>query len=201
MATPDGVIPISAITNDKEGDTVTISGKVASMRKIPGDNSPYIIRVTDPTGSIDVVFWKDLADQLTPQQKATVGDKIRATGKVNSHRGTLQLKLDGAEGLRTDKSHPGLFKDAKQTTGSQPQTKARTISAKELASTQLQERVTLSAHVAAVEPIRTGRRVTLEQDGAKATILLWDTAEGLKPEVHTLGVVRQSLGDGHGRRS
>lgn len=174
------VVRIGEITDQMQGQPLAIVGKVDSARKIPGDNSPYVVKVSDPSGSIEVVFWEDTAKQLTPEQKMVAGDNVKITGKVSKYRDKLQFKADGAKGI--EKVKPGA--EDKATSGAKAE--VRTVKTSELAQANVGERVQISAHVANVKAMRAGHRVVVDDQNGRATLLVWDTAEGLVPAVHTL---------------
>lgn len=181
------VQPINGLTRDKLKSEATIAGKVASVRVPRTETAPYVIKVTDATGSIDVVFWKDIADQLSTTQKAVQGDTIQVKGQLDEYRGTLQLKLMAPADLQTGRGNPAVVPAAdKATSASQPQASARATLLSEIASAAADSRLRVAGHVTAVTPIRAGKRVELEDASGTATILLWDTAVGLMPEVRNV---------------
>ena len=55
---------------------------------------------------------------------AQPGEQVRITGKVNEFKGNLQIKLDGPEALKTQKSDPALFKPAAGAAAGSPQAAA-----------------------------------------------------------------------------
>lgn len=174
------LVRIGEITDQMQGQPLAIVGKVDSARKIPGDNSPYVVKVSDPSGSIEVVFWEDTAKQLTPEQKMVAGDNVKITGKVSKYRDKLQFKADGPKGI--EKVKPGA--EDKATSGAKVE--VRQVKTSELAQANVGERVQISAHVANVKAMRAGHRVVVDDQNGRATLLVWDTAEGLVPAVHTL---------------
>jgi DNA/RNA endonuclease YhcR with UshA esterase domain len=180
-----GVWPISSLTHDSLRQEVTIVGKVANARKIPGDNSPYILTISDNTGSIDVVFWVALADRLSDAQKAEVGDKVKITGELGEYRGNLQIRLEKPENLKTEKSAPGEFTRTAPAASSQPRPIQR-LKLSQVATASVGQRVQIEGTVLSIELLAGGRRIVVKDYSGSATILLWDSAEGLKPEIRAL---------------
>lgn len=185
-STQRAISPISELTKDKLGQIVTINGKVTSARKPSTETAPYVFKVSDASGSIDVVFWKDLAGQLAEGQKLDQGDQARLTGKLSEYRGNLQLQISEKSGIQTPKTDPTLFQGSPAPAAGTPQAAAQKVSLDQFAAAKRGERVQIEGRVAAIEPVRTGRKVTVEDGKAKANVLLWDTAEGLVTAVRTL---------------
>ena len=191
-----GITPLGAITADIKGQTVTIRGTVVSARKPRTDTAPYVIKLQGTDGgTLDMVFWKDTADQLKPTQQVNVGDQVQATGVVNEHRETLQLKLGGPESLKTQKSDPALFSTpaaapaapAAPTTGPQTNATSATDGASAFAQAAVNSRAVVEGLVVKVEPIHLGRKVQLrDRNGANVNLLMWDTADSGNPAVRHL---------------
>jgi DNA/RNA endonuclease YhcR with UshA esterase domain len=183
-ASPGSISSISALTRDKLNETFTISGKVASARAPSSDRAPYILKVSDASGSINVVFWSDIATQLSPAQKADVGDNIQVAGQLKDFRGTLQLQPGEAADIKTGKNNPDLFSASDTTATSAPQAAAaHELKTSDVAAAALSERVKISGEITAIERVRTGKRITLKDPSGSVDVLVWDTAEGLRPEV------------------
>lgn len=189
-----GITPVVALTRDRLDHTFTISGTLSSARRPSSERAPYILRVADATGEIDVVFWEDLAERLPESKKVEPGDRLQVTGRLSEHLGMLQIRLDSPADLKTPKSDPKAFR----ATGTpQPgegavasrRAEAERVAPGAVASLPPGRRVSVEGRVASIEPLRLGRKVRLQDEtstGPEAVILLWDTAEGLKPEVHDL---------------
>ncbi|MCX7019036.1 MAG: exodeoxyribonuclease VII large subunit [Candidatus Sumerlaeota bacterium] len=184
------VTGIGSITPVMVKQTVTISGKVTSARAPKTERAPYILKITDDTGSIDVVFWTDTAQKLTDAQKVNEGDKARITGQVNEFNKNLQIRVDDPAGIKTPKSHPDLFPSDKSTSAS-AQNMGKTsrlaiLPIAEVAGVAIKDRVAISGRVETVEPLRAGKRLTVKDPTGMATVLLWDTATGLTTAADTL---------------
>jgi DNA/RNA endonuclease YhcR with UshA esterase domain len=187
VAPAGGVTPIAQLTSDKMSQTFTIQGEVVSARKPSTDRAPYVLKIKDASGSIDVVFWQDLADQLSDGQKVNQGDQVRITGKLNEFRGTPQLRVESSSDLKTPKTNPDLFQgQSATTTAPQPQAGVQRLPLSEIATAAVRQRVEISGSVGAVERMRLGQRVTLKDASGSVTVLLWDTAQGLTPTVNKL---------------
>ncbi len=197
-----GITPLGAITAAQKGQTVTVRGTVLSARKPTTDTAPYVIKLQGADGgTLDMVFWKDTADQLKPAQQVNVGDQVQATGEVNEHRETLQLKLASPEGLKTQKSDPAMFTAPAAAPGAPvapvapaaPAVGAPQASAvnpegvSPFANAAVNSRAVVDGLVMKVEPIHLGRKVQVrEHSGATVDLLMWDTADSGNPSVRQL---------------
>ncbi|MCX7719179.1 MAG: OB-fold nucleic acid binding domain-containing protein [Candidatus Sumerlaeaceae bacterium] len=179
-----GITPAGSVTSAMVDKTITIRGSVKSARKPWNERAPYIIKVADASGSLDVVFWSDVADRLTEGQKVKEGDTVEVTGKVNDFRGTMQLKLEDPANLKTQATDPSLKPAAPA--GTEPKVEVPAVPLKDVAAAPSGSLVKISGKVEKVEEIRAGRQLVLSDPTGTATVLLWDTALGLKPEARWL---------------
>ena len=187
---PAALSPIAGLTRDKIKQLFTVVGTVISARRPSTDTAPFVLKVADADVSIDVVFWMQTADQLTTDQKARKGDRIRVTGELGEHRGTLQLRVEDPNNIATQRSHPELFRDTAETTSAAPAA-AKPAPMARLADVQLAaagERIRVDGEVRAIDSLQAGRRILLQDNSGTATLLLWDTAHGLKPQVRNLTI-------------
>ncbi len=108
-----GYPPITQIKELKKGMPVIVEGAVvedASLKEVElkngGKTKVTSFRIRDPTGTVRVSFWRDLADAAMPLRR---GDKIRIIGvrvkegfadKWELHSSTLsKLKIIGKESM------------------------------------------------------------------------------------------------------
>lgn len=191
-----GITPLGAITAAQKGQTVTVRGTVLSARKPRTDTAPYVIKLQGTDGgTLDMVFWKDTADQLKPAQQVNVGDQVQATGEVNEYRESLQLKLASPESLKTQKSDPAIFTAPAAAPGAPaapavgaPQASAASLTGTSaFAQAAVNSRTVVEGLVMKVEPIHLGRKVQVrERNGATVDLLMWDTADAGNPTVRNL---------------
>jgi DNA/RNA endonuclease YhcR with UshA esterase domain len=179
-----GITPAGSVTSAMVDKIITVRGTVKSARKPWNERAPYIIKVADSSGAIDVVFWSDLADKLSEGQKVKEGDAVEVTGRVNDFRGTMQLKLEDPANLKTQATDPSLKPAAP--TESKPQADAPTMPLKDIAAAPAGSLVKVTGKVEKVEEIRAGRQLVLADGTGTATVLLWDTALGLQPQARWL---------------
>lgn len=181
-----GVTPIAQITNDKIGQKFTVQGTVTSARRPTSERAPYILKVKDASGSIDVVFWQDLADKLSDAQKANEGDVVRVTGTLGEYRGSLQLKPQSPSDIQTEKTNPEL-KNTGPSAGTQsPQAGAVTAPATEFASAPEGTAIEVSGKVLKVERFRLGQRITISRGNQTWEVIVWSTASGLRPAIERI---------------
>jgi DNA/RNA endonuclease YhcR with UshA esterase domain len=183
-STAGAVTPIAQITNDKLNQRFTIEGTVASARAPSSDRAPYILKVKDATGSIDVVFWKDLADKLSDAQKVNEGDAVRVSGKLGEFRGSLQLKPESPADIQKS-SNPAAGGAAPGPSATQqgPQAGAVTAPAADFASAPNGATVEITGKVVTVERLRLGQKITVTDGKTTWLVLVWANASGLRPAI------------------
>jgi DNA/RNA endonuclease YhcR with UshA esterase domain len=185
-AGPPAVLKISDVTLARQGESVIVQGVVRSVRKPTNDRAPFVMKIGDESGTVDAVFWTDLADQLPDNKKPVSGDSVRVSGVVGEHRGNLQVRLAGIDDIRTQRSDPALFTGAPASSQApEPQAAPAAVRASldRIAAANYGTRLEVEAEVVSVTPIRLGRKVALRDSSGDAIALIWDTADGLKPEI------------------
>jgi hypothetical protein len=215
-AAAGGITKIGSLSAANKDQVVTISGKVTAAKKPANDRAPYQLTVNDGTGSIMVVFWSTLATTLPANKQMETDDQIQVTGKLGDYRGTLQVRLEDANSLKTSKSDPSLFTGAgaatsgagassggSSTSGKAPldvssaangtapsggAASAASLSSL-LSSAPVGQHVAIKGEVSSIEPLRLGRKLQLVDAATNsgAIVLLWDTADdGVPPDTRFL---------------
>ncbi len=183
-ASAGSVTPIAELTNEKLNQKFTIVGTVVSARRPSSERAPYVLKVKDASGTIDVVFWQDFADKLSDAQKANEGDTVKVTGKLGEYRGSLQLRPESPSDLQTQKSDPTLQKTAPSASPSQsPQAGAVTAPAADFGSAPEGAVVEVAGKVVAVERLRLGQKITVTDGKTTWVVLVWANASGLQPAI------------------
>jgi competence protein ComEC len=102
----EGVTSIASITPaEYVKKTVTIQGKITSER-VFREEKGRVIRVSDQTGTMDVLVWKNLYDRIPQAEKLTQGTSVKVTGEVDTYRGKLQIKPSKPEDIEILKKAP-----------------------------------------------------------------------------------------------
>ncbi|MDD4279460.1 MAG: exodeoxyribonuclease VII large subunit [Candidatus Sumerlaeales bacterium] len=86
---------ISEVTIDLAGRNLMIEGEVVSVRQSTKDNVPWTVKLRDNSGTIDIVFWKQTADEMTT--KPVKGQTWRVFGEISDYKGKVQVKAQDAE--------------------------------------------------------------------------------------------------------
>lgn len=89
-------VPVAEVTAEKHaGGYATVEGALSEPSDLKGKGTAY--KLSDPTGSIKVVFWNGT---IPPglQGKAAAAKRVRVNGKVKEYQGTLQI-TPGDKGL------------------------------------------------------------------------------------------------------
>jgi DNA/RNA endonuclease YhcR with UshA esterase domain len=83
------ITEIAKITPEKQGAEVVIEGKVTDLADI-GRGTKF--KLTDPSGSIDVVVWDSIRSRVTaPGVSLAEGKLLKIRGHVGEYQGTLQV--------------------------------------------------------------------------------------------------------------
>lgn len=181
---PGAVTPIAQLTSDKIGQKFTIQGTITSARRPSSERAPYILKVKDATGSIDIVFWQNLADQLSDAQKANEGDVVRVSGTLGEYRGSLQLKPEKPADIQTNKTNPEVKAEQPAAkTVQEPQAGAVSAPASDLSVLPVGSSIRIEGKVVAVERMRLGQKLTISNGTQRWLVIVWATASGLRPAI------------------
>ncbi len=86
-----GITSIGNITQASIGRRATLKATITSVR-VFSEAKGRTLKISDGTGSIDVVIWKSLYNQI-PQRNALVkGTEVQVSGEIGSYRESLQIK-------------------------------------------------------------------------------------------------------------
>ena len=90
-------VPVATAAAEKLGSWVTVVGALSEPADLDGKGTSY--RLTDDSGSIQVVFWNSTVPPDL-QKKAAAAARASVNGKVREYQGTRQVvpsKADGVE--------------------------------------------------------------------------------------------------------
>ncbi|MEJ2745720.1 MAG: helix-hairpin-helix domain-containing protein, partial [bacterium] len=92
VSLPHGATSIGSITPKDVGKKVpTLSGEIRSV-KVFKDEKGRTLMLRDGTGTIDVLIWKNLYDQIPQREKLIKGARIKVKGEIGNYDGALQIK-------------------------------------------------------------------------------------------------------------
>lgn len=86
-----GITPIGNITQASVGQRATLKATITSVRVFK-EAKGRTLKISDGTGTIDVVIWKDLYNQIPQKDSLVKGTKIQVSGEIGSYRENLQIK-------------------------------------------------------------------------------------------------------------
>lgn len=98
--TESAITKISDINASMKDNAVTISGEVMAVSEPRSDRAPYNVIVKDASGSVSVVYWKDLADKMSEDQAPKQGDKVEIKGTVNLFKEKIQIKIKSPSDIK-----------------------------------------------------------------------------------------------------
>lgn len=97
------LVKISEIDYDAVGSKVIVEGNIIS--KSVHKDGHIFLKISDGTGKISVALFSGTAEQLDPSC-IEVGGSIRAAGRVEEYRGSLEIIPRGGSDVRCWKSSP-----------------------------------------------------------------------------------------------
>ncbi|HOE64551.1 MAG TPA: OB-fold nucleic acid binding domain-containing protein [Candidatus Sumerlaeota bacterium] len=94
-----GVLTPSQVNSSLLERTITVQGLVKEYKAPQTERAPHTIILTDNTGSIDVVFWSDVAAGLGSEKMPAIGQTLKISGQVNEFRNKMQIKVSKASDI------------------------------------------------------------------------------------------------------
>ena len=136
---------------------VLVHGQVREVR------TPYeglfVVNVRDETGSVDVVYDRDLVNLSGAPVPVFPGDSVRVRGAVTQYKGQAQISLDDASGLQRVPQEIAV------------------ATHRQVANISLVDRdqwVRVQGVVTEVRPLSVGSKVLLDDGTGEIALILWD---------------------------
>jgi len=86
-----GITSIGSITQASIARRATLKATITSVR-VFSEAKGRTLKISDGTGSIDVVIWKDLYNQIPRRNALVKGTEVQVSGEIGSYRESLQIK-------------------------------------------------------------------------------------------------------------
>jgi DNA/RNA endonuclease YhcR with UshA esterase domain len=88
--------PVTIMTLNRQavGRGVRIKGTITNLDPSPGGSLPTKMVLTDDTGSVIVIYWKEIGDQIDKSVKIAVGEQIEISGVATEFENTIQVRID-----------------------------------------------------------------------------------------------------------
>ena len=100
MAPPAAdITSIGSITQASSGRRAILKATITSVRVFK-EAEGRTLKISDGTGSIDVVIWQDLYNQIPQRDSLVKGTEIQVSGEIGSYREKLQIKPKGPGDIR-----------------------------------------------------------------------------------------------------
>ena len=93
------LLPLGSVSREYLSKYVKVQGKIAEITPSWMPSAPNIVILSDGHAKIRVVYWSDVADKLTPQQKPAIDAVLMVEGKLDEYRGELQIKVEKPENI------------------------------------------------------------------------------------------------------
>ena len=98
------VTPINQITVEQAEQTVAVQGTLMDVRSLAGKGYKFVL--TDGTGQIALVVWRNVYESLPEPDKLGVGAQVQARGKVGQYGDELQIVPQSGEDVVIVKEPP-----------------------------------------------------------------------------------------------
>ncbi len=101
-ANTDAYIPVTiqTITRQTVGRKVIIKGTVSAYEPSAGGSLPNRGTLTDETGSVIFIFWKETGEKIDPSVRFEVGQTVEIGGVVTEFGNTMQVRVDEPQYVR-----------------------------------------------------------------------------------------------------
>lgn len=146
-----GTVPLGSITAAMEGDSVTVDGTIESITPSRSPTAPNRLRLRDASGTATIVIWPEVYVLLQPTP--AVGQRLRATGRVGTFRGEVQVACRDARQI-------SLLDAGGQTVSQTPAAAAPVASSAPASPAASGEPQAMA--ISAIDGSTIGRRVVLE---------------------------------------
>ncbi|GAH04347.1 unnamed protein product, partial [marine sediment metagenome] len=103
-----GVTSINSITQASVGRRATLKATITSVR-VFSEAKGRNLKINDGTGSIDVVIWKDLYNQIPRRNALVKGTEVQVSGAIGSYRESLQIKPKSPGDIRILGAAPAVL--------------------------------------------------------------------------------------------
>lgn len=156
---------LSQIKADNLGNLVKVRGKVVDIKPSWKETAPTTVTISDGVSQVDIVYWKDLDDQLPSDKKPEVGARCVAIGKLSEFRGKMQVKVEEVDNIQVKKQKPLL--------SGNKQNKHMNIS--DINHEYLNVPINIKGRITGIINIGGGRLVKITDDTGTITVPMWDT--------------------------
>jgi len=86
-----GITSIGSITQASVGQRATLKGNIVSVYVFRSGKGRSI-KISDGTGTIDVLIWSNLYYQIPQKDSLSPGTSLQVSGEIGSYKGRLQIK-------------------------------------------------------------------------------------------------------------
>jgi len=174
-------VKINSITVDMIGERVTIQGKLTDLRLAWSERAPNILTLTDATGDIDVVYWREDQQPIPESDRPIVNDQYRLTGQVDRYQGNIQVRIrDISDIVRVSTPPPakigkGLVPVSDLHSPATPKpVKSKTYSIDRIDQSLVDQYATIRGTISRIVPISGGKLMEISDHTGIITVPFWD---------------------------
>lgn len=160
-------VPISEVSLELKGEIVTVTGTVEDVKPSWMDSAPTIVTLADNGNTVDVVYWKDVAENIPSSKKPEKGMKITVKAEVDEYRNNLQLRLETAEDISVENGESPSRESSQKSSGD-------AVGIDSLTEDMVGKPALIHGEVTDVINIKGGRLLKVKDSTGTITVPLWD---------------------------
>jgi exonuclease VII large subunit len=164
------VTPINQIAAEEVDQTVAVQGTLMDVRSLAGKGYKFVL--TDGTGQVALVVWRNVYESLPEPDKLGIGAQVQAQGKVNQYRDELQIVPQDGEDVVIVKEPPT----------------ATVIPMDEVTAELTGQWRTVQGEITEVWAFSRGMKARLRDTTGEVVILLWQNIYASLPEPEAISV-------------
>jgi DNA/RNA endonuclease YhcR with UshA esterase domain len=104
---------VSDISKDNLAQEIAVEGTASSFRASTGEKSPNSFKLKDSSGSIRIVIWPDVFDEIAGKDLLEKdGSHVKAEGKLAEYRDNLEIHVDKADAVKISAAEGGTSTSA-----------------------------------------------------------------------------------------
>jgi DNA/RNA endonuclease YhcR with UshA esterase domain len=88
------LISVGSLNITHVGQAVRVRGTVVAYEEPANDRTPFRVMVRDDSGEVEAIYWRKVAEKITPENRPHVGQPIEISGTAGEYLGKMQLRVD-----------------------------------------------------------------------------------------------------------
>jgi DNA/RNA endonuclease YhcR with UshA esterase domain len=176
-----GITSIGSITQASVGQKATLKGTITRVRVFK-EAKGRSIKISDGTGTIDVLIWKDLYNEIPQRAFLVQGTKIQVSGEIASYKGRPQIKPKSPGDIQILGAAPAAPATVPVASAVAPTAGVTSIGS--ITQASIGQRATLKGTITDIKVFRSGKGRTIKiSDGTGSIdVLIWNSLYNQIPQ-------------------